>query len=111
MKVQIANPIYDVVFKYLMKDKKVARLLLSAITGREIIDLEFRPTVFELPVGKSLTVIRMDFSAKVRDSHGEEELIIIELQKAKLATDIMRFRRYLYKWRQHVFQSKKWETI
>ncbi len=29
--VEIANPIYDVVFKYLMRDEKVAKLLLSAI--------------------------------------------------------------------------------
>lgn len=93
--VQIANPIYDVVFKYLMKDKKVAKLLLSAITGQDIIELDFRPTEFEVPVGQSLMVVRMDFSARVRDAEGEERLIIIELQKAKLATDIMRFRRYL----------------
>lgn len=92
---QIANPIYDVVFKYLMKDKKVAKLLLSAITDREIVDLDFRPTEYELPIGESLMVVRMDFSARVRDENGDEQLIIIELQKAKLATDIMRFRRYL----------------
>ncbi len=33
---QIANPIYDVVFKYLMNDEKVAKLLLSALIGREV---------------------------------------------------------------------------
>jgi hypothetical protein len=37
----------------------------------------------------------MDFSARVRDKDGREELIIMELQKAKLPSDIMRFRRYL----------------
>ena len=41
---QIANPIYDVVFKYLMDDNKVAKLLLSAIIGEEILTLEYRPT-------------------------------------------------------------------
>lgn len=93
--VKIANPIYDVVFKYLMKDKKVAKLLLSTIIGREIVDLEFRPTEYHFPVGEMLTVLRMDFSARVLDENGKQELIILELQKAKLASDIMRFRRYL----------------
>ena len=27
----IANPIYDVVFKYMMEDERVAKLLLSAL--------------------------------------------------------------------------------
>lgn len=93
--VQIANPIYDVVFKYLMNDEKVAKLLLSAILGREIISLEFRPTEHHFPIGEVLTVLRMDFSARILDENGNQELVILELQKAKLATDIMRFRRYL----------------
>lgn len=93
--VQIANPIYDVVFKYLMNDEKVAKLLLSAIIGKEVVALEFRPTEHHFPVGEMLMVLRMDFSARILDEHGNQELIILELQKAKLATDIMRFRRYL----------------
>ncbi|GAB4344839.1 MAG: hypothetical protein OHK0038_25060 [Flammeovirgaceae bacterium] len=40
---QIANPLCDVVFKYLMEDSKVAKLLLSAILGKEIVELDFRP--------------------------------------------------------------------
>lgn len=95
--VQIANPIYDVVFKYLMNDEKVAKLLLSAIIGEEVLTLDFRPTEYQAKTDKSLTVLRMDFNAKTINKDGEEKLIIIELQKAKLATDIMRFRRYLGK--------------
>jgi len=93
--VQIANPIYDVVFKYLMHDEKVARLLLSAIIGKEIVSLEFRPTEHNFPVGELLAVLRMDFCARISDENGKQELVIIELQKAKMASDIMRFRRYL----------------
>ena len=40
---QIANPIYDVVFKYLLEDKKVAKLLLSAILDKDVVDIEFLP--------------------------------------------------------------------
>ncbi|MEQ1745368.1 MAG: hypothetical protein ABMA02_08080 [Saprospiraceae bacterium] len=93
--VQIANPIYDVVFKYLMNDEKMAKLLLSAIIGKEVVSLDFRPTEHHFPVGELLMVLRMDFSACILDENGEQELVILELQKAKLATDIMRFRRYL----------------
>lgn len=93
--IQIANPIYDVVFKYMMNDEKVAKLLLSALIGKEVVSLEFRPTEHHFPVGEMLMVLRMDFSARILDENGNQELVILELQKAKLATDIMRFRRYL----------------
>ncbi|MBF0121454.1 MAG: hypothetical protein HQK79_21710 [Desulfobacterales bacterium] len=92
---QIANPIYDVVFKYLMDDNKVAKLFISTIIGKEIDELSFRPQerVVNLEQ-RSFTVYRLDFSAKVKI--GEEyKQVIIEIQKAKFATDIMRFRRYL----------------
>jgi len=93
--VRIANPIYDVVFKYLMNDDKVARLLLSAILGKEVVSLDFRPTEQPLSLGETLIVLRMDFTARIVDDNGREELVILELQKAKLPTDILRFRRYL----------------
>jgi hypothetical protein len=114
----IANPIYDVVFKYLMEDSKVAKLLLSAIIGTEIVSLEFRPQEYAINVETNrvkapqkyvprsanapkisdlmLTVYRLDFSAKIKSEEGEN-LVIIEVQKAKLANDIVRFRRYLAK--------------
>jgi hypothetical protein len=93
--VEIANPIYDVVFKYLMNDEKVAKLLLSAIIGKEVVSLEFRPTEHHFPIGELLAVLRMDFSARIMNADGAQELVILELQKAKMASDIMRFRRYL----------------
>ena len=37
----------------------------------------------------------MDFSARISLPGGVEKLVIIEIQKAKFATDIMRFRKYL----------------
>jgi hypothetical protein len=33
----IANPIYDVVFKYLMEDNKVTKQFISVIIGEEVI--------------------------------------------------------------------------
>jgi hypothetical protein len=105
----IANPIYDVVMKYLLEDNKLARLLLGAIIGAKIEKLDFRPQEYVLNLesqkiasnkkkrGDSpfFTVYRLDFSARIRFPNGLQQLVVIELQKAKFATDIMRFRRYL----------------
>jgi len=50
------------------------------------------------------TVYRLDFSARIKTQNGAVKQVIIEIQKAKFAADIMRFRRYLgeqYKLRIH----------
>jgi len=94
----IANPIYDVVFKYLFEDKPIAIKFLSLILGKNIVDLDFRPTELKSNVEhkeRFLTIYHIDFSAKIRNDDGSEELVIIEIQKAKFHTDIMRFRKYL----------------
>jgi hypothetical protein len=36
---QIANPLYDVVFKYLMEDNKVAIIIMATLTDLDIIEL------------------------------------------------------------------------
>jgi hypothetical protein len=92
----IANPIYDGAFKYLLDDNRIARIFLSALIGSEIVDLEFRPTEHRQGLtGHNLTVFRMDFAATVRMADGSARKVLIEIQKAKLPDDILRFRRYL----------------
>ena len=93
---QIANPIYDVVFKYLLDDNRVAKKLLSLIIGQEIVELTLCPTEIRSDMeGRTLTVYRLDFSAIVKLNNGERKNVLIEIQKAKFPTDIMRFRKYL----------------
>ena len=102
---RIANPIYDVVFKYLMDDNKIAKLVISKIIGEEIETIDFQPTEnvveIERPTTEtdkskaSFTVYRLDFAAKIRLPDGGMKKVIIEIQKAKFPTDIMRFRKYL----------------
>ncbi len=92
---RVANPIYDVVFKFLMGDMRIAKLILSKILDREIEELELKPTEFRKKIGFNLTVFRIDFSAVIRQPDGSRKLVLIEIQKAKLPTDIMRFRKYL----------------
>ena len=105
----IANPIYDTVFKFMMEDNRVAKLFLSAIIREEVVELDFasQEHTVRIPSGKAseeekeersginLTVCRFDFSARISLPEGGNKTVLIELQKAKLASDIMRFRRYL----------------
>lgn len=97
---RIANPIYDVVFKYLMEDNKVAQTLVSEIIGEEIETLELRPQEYTIKIPRDseiiapITVYRLDFNAKIKTPQGLKA-VLIEIQKAKFATDIMRFRKYL----------------
>ncbi len=93
---EIANPIYDAVFKFMMEDKKVAMLLIGAITGYDIQDVELRPTevVLDGEGVRQWSVYRLDLAVKVGTPEGQR-IVLVEIQKAKLHTDIMRFRRYL----------------
>ena len=93
---QIANPIYDVVFKYLMEDEAVAKLIIGTIISEEIVELDFLPQESTFYLGqRDLTIYRLDFSAKIKLPDDSYKQVLIEIQKAKLATDIMRFRKYL----------------
>jgi len=93
---KIANPIYDVVFKYLLSDNKIAKLLISDLLGVEIATLELRPQEFSTDSeNKTLTVYRIDFKAEIVLSNGEKLIVLIEIQKAKFTTDLIRFRKYL----------------
>ncbi len=78
-----------------MGDMRITKLILSKILDQEIESLEFKPTEFRKKIGLNLTVFRIDFSAVIRQPDGSRKLALIEIQKAKLPTDIMRFRKYL----------------
>jgi hypothetical protein len=93
---KVANPIYDVVFKYLLDDKKIAMLIISKILNEDIVSLDFRPTELKKKLSAhDLTVFRIDFAATIKQPDGSQKIVIIEIQKAKFHTDIMRFRKYL----------------
>ena len=100
--VDVANPIYDVVFKYLMQNDRVARLLIGRITGLAVQSLTVSPqetAVRRTPEDPEhdlpLTLLRMDFAARVRTADGDDRQVLIEIQKASAPTVIERFRRYL----------------
>ena len=92
----IANPIYDVVFKYLLDDAEIARELLSTILGVEIESLEVKPqeTLVKNETG-DVKIFHLDFKAVINLENGEQKTVLIELQKARKSHDILRFRKYL----------------
>ena len=101
----IANPIYDVVFKFLMEDNAIAKLMVSSIIGEEVVWLDPKPQEYvteKFNVGQTThTVYRLDFNAKIKTSDGFK-LVLIEMQKATLMIDIVRFRAYLGRQYAHV---------
>ena len=42
MMIHVANPIYDSVFKYLVEDKRIAKILISALLKKEVADVDMR---------------------------------------------------------------------
>jgi hypothetical protein len=92
---RIANPIYDVIFKYLMENTDIAKDILSAILGETIISLEMKPQELVTQTEGGIKVARMDFKAVIKTQLGELKTTLIELEKNKRGLEIPRFRRYL----------------
>ncbi len=95
MMIQIANPIYDSVFKYLMEDERIAKTLLSALLKKEVMAVEMRRNEYTNGVRDNISMFRIDFGAHVKEPDGTIRLVLIELQKTWLETETLRFRQYL----------------
>ena len=108
----IANPIYDIIFKRLMENKRIAGFFIQTLIGEQVIDIAMMPQEYtylanvkkenkeetysaEEKEWEILSLIRLDFVALIRTAGGEHKKILIELQKSNNATDLMRFRTYL----------------
>ncbi|MBQ3657862.1 MAG: hypothetical protein II956_13655 [Bacteroidales bacterium] len=92
---QVVNPIYDTVFKYLMQDEKVAKVLIGNILKTKVVSIQMNNNEYSalLPDGKK--IFKLDFSATILDRSGRHQLVHIEVQKALEEGEIMRFRSYL----------------
>jgi len=102
----IANPIYDVVFKRMMENERVAKFFIGTLLEQIIETIEVRPQEFTYSDELAgLAVFRLDFIATIKTETGEFKKVLIEIQKAKNQIDLMRFRRYLAE------QYKKEDTI
>jgi hypothetical protein len=110
----IANPIYDVVFKRLMENERVAKFFIGTLLDETVEHIEVKPQEYtyegELDYENpddvailenrmrerfSIWVYRLDFIATIKTETGEYRKILIEIQKARNRIDLMRFRNYL----------------
>jgi hypothetical protein len=92
----IANPIYDVVFKRMMENEKVAKFFIGTLLEQTIETVEVKPQEFTYTDELAgLSVFRLDFIATIKTETGEYKKVLIEIQKAKNEIDVMRFRNYL----------------
>ena len=83
----VANPIYDIVFKYLMEDERIARTILSALLKKDVVAVEIRPHEYSDESRDSLSVFRIDFGATIRESDGKERKINIIVKKVRLTDE------------------------
>lgn len=106
----IPNPIYDVVFRYLMEDLESAKIIISTFINEKIKKIEFEPTsksekkekeentqIQDPKTKDDIRLFHLDFMATIELPDGNEELVMIELQKASEPDDIFRFKRYISK--------------
>jgi len=92
----IANPIYDVVFKRMMENERVAKFFIGTLLGQTIETVEVKPQEFTYTDELAgLAVFRLDFIATIKTETGEHKKVLIEIQKARNQIDLMRFRNYL----------------
>lgn len=95
MMVNIANPIYDSVFKYLMEDERIAKTLISALLKKEVVEVDMRRNEYTNGNRDKISMFRIDFGARIKEDDGSTKLVLIELQKTWLETETLRFRQYL----------------
>ena len=95
MTTTIANPIYDLAFKYLMEDERVVKILLSALLRKQVVHVETRRNELINVQRDPVSVFRLDYRAVTIEKDGHEEHVLIELQKSDLPSDLLRFRQYL----------------
>ena len=91
----IANPIYDLAFKYLMEDERVVKILLSALLRKQVVEVSTRRNELINVEREPVSVFRLDYRAVTVDKDGRREHVLIELQKTDLPSDLLRFRQYL----------------
>ena len=95
MTTTIANPIYDLAFKYLMEDERVVKILLSALLRKQVTHVTTRRNELINVERDPVSVFRLDYRAVTVDAQGHEEHVLIELQKTDLPSDLLRFRQYI----------------
>ena len=93
---KIVNPLYDLSFKYLMQNDRIAKKVLSVLLECEVLELSLdQREIITVEKKRHLNLYRFDFNATIINEQGETQKVFIELQKSKLPTNLLRFRTYL----------------
>ena len=76
--------------------KEKQKILADNSLSRIDKDIKISEITIKDPVtGKDIKLLHLDFAAVIEKENGEEELVIIELQKVAIETDIFRFKQYI----------------
>jgi len=84
---KVANPIYDIVFKYMMEDERIARTILSALLKVEVLAVEVRPHEYSDDTHDNLSVFRIDFGATILDAEDTSNDVKIVLKKLRFEAE------------------------
>lgn len=90
---QYVNPIYDTVFKYIMQDEKVAKILIGNTLNFTIKSISMIDNNNCATMQNGQTTFQLNFSATIIDKNGHEQFLHIEVKKALEQGEIMRFRQ------------------
>jgi predicted transposase/invertase (TIGR01784 family) len=94
----IANALFDTAFKQLVSDPEIATAMIETLLETKVVDIALKPTEHNKPMDdddKRPRFMRIDYSATIRNKDGEEQKILIEMQKGSGSENILRFREYL----------------
>ena len=88
----IANPLYDVVFKRMMENDRVAKFFIGTLIEQTIESVEVKPQEFTyVDELAGLAVFRLDFIATIKTENGESKKVLIEIQNALNLFDFLPF--------------------
>ena len=101
MKVYIANPLYDAVFKRIMKEERITKTFLSAILQREVVSIKICQDGFRNIKSNSISIFKMGFVASIKNNENSNELTNIRLYKTWVDTDVLEPRQHLA-WQRYI---------
>jgi hypothetical protein len=90
----IANPMYDTVFKRLMKNNCVAKFFIGTLLEEEVISVDVLPQDISI-ADLDYSICRIPFIVTVKTKEGKHEKLFIDLQKARDENDTIRMWNYL----------------
>jgi hypothetical protein len=94
--VVIANPIYDIAFKFLMEDERVAKFFIGTLLDETIEEITVIPQVYRYADKMDwLAVYRLDFVATISTKEGRIKMVLVKVQKARNSIDLIRWQKFL----------------